>query len=750
MPDDRERGAREREPPPLQGAHPQSALKNAVIHTAAFSALTSQQNNGSGLSQFSHKNIVQQRKNDISSERKEARVELKSHRVDGQRNLLVDTKLSVREERTAVIKQEFGSIANYNNFKNANKISSNRDSMIDTKKRLHSERNNLIKSEYGSHANYKEACSAINSENRRNTLVTQKKNLIQERNSIVKSGDTRKAKRLFKVENKIDKLDSQIKIESANIKVYFDKRPDEVAALKASGKRQDLSGLYNKSERLNKVDNHYSKLTNNINRSTAKLKTVTHTEMPEALTKIDRKSNYFDGKVNKCSDKLRQHSARLDNILTVRSDSKYYRASVDGHFRSSIDSADKFERKAAKSERKLDNISRSLPRHTIVRKSYQFNPETGKIKKKLILEKEVKALSGRTGIVTKALKGAGAVTALRLSQSIHGQLSKNENDRGNEGAKATHTALRFAENSAVKVARHTHKFLQERPYKKVSKLQMKSDKANAKLFAKRKGGTAKQMKKHAKQHINRAKQVRQAIGTTEKVTKAIAQAIKAVGLFLKKLILNPFVLKILAIIVLVLILVTIIVGVFMAVLGESGAILGAYLADDSEIHDAVNYSNTHSQTAVQEAINGVISNIPHDYVYIEPYSLGFNPYALISLLSAFSYSEVGDESDNSFTASDTKIQNAAQAFISNLYYISYATAVFTETVFVGYDDDGYPLYDTIEYTVLYIVVNQRSVDDAAWLVFNSGSPYTPAMFELYQFYMETYGFRQDLFPAWVN
>ncbi|MDR2532344.1 MAG: hypothetical protein LBC82_05835 [Oscillospiraceae bacterium] len=253
-------------------------------------------------------------------------------------------------------------------------------------------------------------------------------------------------------------------------------------------------------------------------------KSTEHSALSVKITEVD-------GKLMQTGKRYQQHSARRNSLLEQRSQSLYFRAGKGNRcITYSPKSTDRLERKVAKAERKLDkaNLQRNLPQHHIFRKSYQFNPETGKIKKNIILSREVKPIDGRGGIVAKGLKGLSAVTAVRLSASIHGQLTKHGS--GTDSEKAFNTGVRAIEHGAVKVTKHAHKFLTERPYKKVSKLQLKSDRANAKLYAKRKGGSTRQMKKHAKEYMNRAKEARRAKSRIEK----IGEAFKAIGVGLKK------------------------------------------------------------------------------------------------------------------------------------------------------------------------------------------------------------------------
>jgi len=213
--------------------------------------------------------------------------------------------------------------------------------------------------------------------------------------------------------------------------------------------------------------------------------------------------------------------------------------------------------------------------------------------------------------------------------------------------------------------------------------------------------------------------------------------------------LNPVVLKVLLVAALVVLIVSLVVSLIVAVGNDGMNIFGAFLADDDNIHAANNYANTYTVTAVQNAINGLISSTAPDTVIIAPYTLGHNPYALIAFLSALSFSESGDEYDNSFNANSAEIIAAIEYFINTLYYVTYSLSSTTNTTW-HLDDNGEWYSVTTTHTTLYITVNRPTENEAASIVFNSGSPYTPDMYELYLMYMETNGFRPDLFPAYAN
>jgi len=763
--ENRERNAREREPP-TPSANQEGKFRNHAIDAAlTISLLSSAGSNSNDLRQFTASNLANQRKEDVSSERNEAKLDKKIHQTEQQRNDLISDKKAALNERSEVIKSEYGSVSNYNNSMNAPKIEQQRSELIVGKQRVSAERNALIKSEFDSHENYCNVQSYINSEQRRGELIDSKKSLVSERKELLKSGEN--PNRLKKVERKINRLDGQIRAESANMKTLSAQSGiDSMRSQCAT--RADFLALksqhFSKSAELTALDKKYNQICKDVDKSTAKLQTVSQNQSAlrasnsrgdflqqrsssavvksERLNLADRKVGELSSQINEKSSKLCEFSARRENLLSERSSSQQFRA---GGRRDSLSlkSDCKLERNAAKADKSLLKAEKKMPTHRVVRMSYKFDSDTGKINKSLTLEKKIKPVDG--GLVTKGLKGATTITAAKLGHSIHGQISKHENETQNVGLKAAHTAEKFVEHSATKSVQRAHKFLKERPYKKVSKLQHKADKANAKLYAKRKGGTARQMKKNAKSYMNKAKQARITKSPANKLLEKIIEKIK---IFLKMLIKKIVVLlgKPLAIATAVLIVVSIIMVLVLAIAGNSGAFLGAFYAEDGEIHAAYNYSVDYTQTAIQAAID-TIDTSGVDEIIVNPIVINHNPYAVIAVVSAFVLENGGE--DNSFIASDTSVQAAIQGFINRLYIVHYSTATYVYTV-EEVDDDGDVTITEIPHTVMTVTVVRREEDEAAQMLFNSGSPYTAAMFELYQLYMETNGFRPDIFPAFAN
>jgi hypothetical protein len=696
-------GAGVRSPPP---ANSDSKFRNHAIDTAlTISLLSSAGSNSRDLRQYSAANVNQHRKNEITSEKKQAKSQRKAFQAEDSRYVAIDYKQGLMNQRSEIIKSEYGSIKDYN---------------IAKKSAGFTKSDKLLNIE-----------SKINNTNQQIQKAGKKirKNTERAENIRIERGENQALRAGGKVYDK-----REVKEAKADRKAF---RADVSRTVAVDDKRVLLR------ERTEIIKSDYGSIANyNIAKKSGGAN-FERMKSPK-LQQVEWKIADLDAKTQSKHRKFKKHSSSAEKLSDKRSQSKYFRQS--GEFGNSLTSNCKFERKAAKSDIKLAKAERKIS-HRIVRKSYKFDSTTGKINKSLMIDKDIKPIK-RGGIVSVGLKGATAFTALRLSQSIHGQISKHENDTQNVGLKAAHKAERFAEHGMMKSIQRTHTYLKERPYKKLSKLQHKADKANAKLYAKRKGGSARQMKKNAKTYMQRAKQSRIAQSPLQKLMEKMIMKFKIlIKMAIKKIVVLLG--KPLAILTAVLIVVSIIMALIIAITGSSGDFLGAFFTEDSEIHAAVAHANSHAQTAVQSAINSVVDSVPADSVMIEQYTLNYNPYALISVLSAFIYIRSGDAHDNSFIASDTHIRATIERFINTFYVVQYNTVVEIITE-ITVDDDGEETVTETTHTTLHIRVRNIGEDSAALAVFNSGSPYIPAMFEGYQMYMETLGFRSDLFPAWAQ
>jgi hypothetical protein len=139
-----ELGARERNPPPAP-ANSDSKFRNHAIDAAlTVSLLSSAGKSSSDLRQFTASNLANQRKEDVSSERSEAKIDKKIHNTEQQRSDLIADKKAALDERNDVIKSEYGSVQNYNNSMNAPKIEQQRSELVTGKKRISAERNVLL------------------------------------------------------------------------------------------------------------------------------------------------------------------------------------------------------------------------------------------------------------------------------------------------------------------------------------------------------------------------------------------------------------------------------------------------------------------------------------------------------------------------------------------------------------------------------------------------------------------------------
>lgn len=146
-------------------------------------------------------------------------------------------------------------------------------------------------------------------------------------------------------------------------------------------------------------------------------------------------------------------------------------------------------RKAERTAQKAEQAQNRLPARKKLRMETVSDPETGKAKKHLKFEKEVKSQKAHVkGPVPLRPVKAGANTAIGYA---HKKIYEAEDE--NVGIKASHRSELVGE-AGLRTAYHRHKTA---PYRKAAKLQQKSAKANARLAYRQALSDHPELKKHA-------------------------------------------------------------------------------------------------------------------------------------------------------------------------------------------------------------------------------------------------------------
>ncbi len=196
----------------------------------------------------------------------------------------------------------------------------------------------------------------------------------------------------------------------------------------------------------------------------------------------------------------------------------------------------KARRKAERTAEKLEQVESRLPARRRPRLETASDPDTGKAKKRLKFEKEVKSQRAHVkGPVPMRPVKAGANTAIGYA---HKKIYQAENE--NVGIKAAHRTELVGE-SGLRMAYHRHKTA---PYRRVAKLQQRSARANARLAYRQTLHDSPELKKNLlarmwqKQKLKRqyAKAAREAkkagkrakdtAVTTEKIAAGVVHAVR--------------------------------------------------------------------------------------------------------------------------------------------------------------------------------------------------------------------------------
>lgn len=303
-------------------------------------------------------------------------------------------------------------------------------------------------------------------------------------------------------------------------------------------------------------------------------------------------------------------------------------------------------RRAERVEKKLEDAEARLPSRKKLRMETASDPETGKAKKRLKFEQEVKSQRAHVkGSLPMRPVKAAANTAVGYA---HKKIYQAEEE--NVGVKAAHRTELVGEAGA-RTLYHRHKTA---PYRRVTKLQQKSARANAQLAYRQTLSDHPELKKNLlarmwqKQKLKRqyAKAAREAQKTGKRTKDAAVTTEKIAGSVVNTVKRHPVICGILILLLLVVFLITSLFSSFSNIgTGGLGSIAAStYLAEDQDINNA-ELIYTEWETDLQMEIDRVETDRPgYDEYRYNIGAIEHDPYILMGYLTSayqnFTYEQI--------------------------------------------------------------------------------------------------------------
>ena len=369
----------------------------------------------------------------------------------------------------------------------------------------------------------------------------------------------------------------------------------------------------------------------------------------------------------------------------------------------------KAEHQYENANRKLEKAQNKLPAKRKLRSNVVFDKKSGKAKRKLQFEKEIKPQGEHLkGAIPLRPVKAGINTAI---VNIHSKIYQVEHE--NVGVKAAHRAEMVAEGGIRSAIRY-HKTA---PYRKVAKLENRAKKKSIKLtYQKTLAENPKlksnifsrmwQKRKIKKDYAKKAREAQKAAKQAKKAGSATVEAGKAIVNTVRK---HP----IATIIILLFSLLLMIIMSMCSMGGGMGSnglgriFTSSYLAEDTDIDNA-EIAYTEWEVDLQFQINNTETDRPgYDEYRYNIGNIGHNPYELIAYLTAvyqdFKYDAISGE---------------LRTLFDEQYILT-----FTESIETRYADptdaneDGD--YEPYEWKILTVTLTSRSFNDVVFSKMNT-------------------------------
>lgn len=407
------------------------------------------------------------------------------------------------------------------------------------------------------------------------------------------------------------------------------------------------------------------------------------------------------------------------------------------------------QHKADATGEKLERAREKLPTKKQIKVQRVYDEQKKKAKTKFQFEDAPRApgekLFKPPAIVSKpaaAVKGAAGAAALSARGKFHQKIHQVEDE--NVGVKAGHRAemageagLRMGKRAVGK----TYRFVRDKPYRTVAKLEKEAMKANVKLSYRKALAENPQLKSNVisrfmqkrkiqRQYAKALRDAKKAGETAKKTGTVIGRAAKAVAGFVRR---HPLGVGIVALILLL-------VFFLMSALGScsnmasgvmSGVVTSSYVAEDADIDNA-ELAYTEWETDLQMRVNSAESDYPnYDEYRYNVDDISHDPFELIAYLTAvyqdFTYAEV---------------QAVLQQIFEEQYQLTFTPEVEiryrTETHTDPETGEDYDVEVPYEWHILNITLTARSFSEVV------SSRMSTDQAEMFEVYMQTKGNRQYL------
>lgn len=418
----------------------------------------------------------------------------------------------------------------------------------------------------------------------------------------------------------------------------------------------------------------------------------------------------------------------------------------------------RLEEKSERANERLEQAKEKLPTKKKIKKQRLYDEEKGKARTRLYFEDEVVQPKQGGHLLTKAGGKAKDAVVLTATGKVHGKVHEVEDE--NLGVKSAHQSELVAEGAgrSIKAAIRHRK---AKPYEKVSKLEMKAEKANTKLLFEKSLEEHPELQKSRLSKYFQKREIKKRYAAAYKATRNGADAVamtstgvsksasaavrakNAVTAFAKK---NTAVIATGGFILVVFVMFLSGLGTFGSMISQTGGAVveSTYLSSDDDIY-AVDETYSEKEAALQAQVDRIESTYPgYDEYRYQVDEITHDSYALISYFTAkygnFKAADVQNEIQQLFDEQysmrvwdETEIRTRTETRTGTREVTDPETGEVTE------EEYEYEVEVEYEYRILNIQVTNKGLDAIASANLNEDQR------RYYQIYQASLGNRSYLF-----